>query len=221
MSRFTVIDCDQRTPEWFAARAGRVTASRAGDMLARIKSGEAASRRNYRTQLVAERLTGRPQENGYVSPAMQQGIDLEPVAIAAYEAYTGSLVKRCGFLALTDMAAGCSIDGYVGDLNDPNNLTLVSVKCPQATAHLDYLWERRVPPRYVPQTTHELWVSGAQTYHFVSYNESFPEKLQLLVVSADRSEFEITPHGLEVRDFIKEIDQEVARMAKWSPPWSP
>ena len=105
MSRFTVIECEQRTPEWHAARAGRVTASRAADMLAKIKSGESAGRRNYRTQLVAERLTGQPQENGYVNAAMQHGIDTEPHAIAAYEALTGALVRKTGFLAMSEYAA--------------------------------------------------------------------------------------------------------------------
>ena len=51
----------QGSPEWFAVRCGRATASRFSDVLATIKSGEAASRRNYKAQLVCERLTGVPE----------------------------------------------------------------------------------------------------------------------------------------------------------------
>ena len=214
VNRFTIIDCEQRSTEWLAARAGRVTASRAADMLAKIKSGEAAGRRNYRTQLIAERLTGQPQENGFVSAAMQQGIDLEPRAIAAYEALTGALVRKTGFIALNDMAAGCSLDGDVDDFK-----TILSVKCPQPPAHLEYLWERRLPPRYIPQATHEMWITGAQHYDFVSYNEAYPENLQLFYVRVNRNEFDVANHAAEVVAFLKEIDVEVRRMNDYKPGW--
>ena len=42
---FTIIDAEQRSELWFTARLGRLTGSRAADMLATIKSGEAAARR--------------------------------------------------------------------------------------------------------------------------------------------------------------------------------
>lgn len=215
MSRFTVIDCEQRTEMWHAARAGRVTASRAADMLAKVKSGEAAGRRNYRAQLIAERLTGEPQENGFVSGAMQAGIDTEPRAIAAYEALTGLLVRKTGFLAMTEYAAGCSLDG------DVDNFRIVlSVKCPEPTAHLKYLWERRLPPKYVKQATHELWVTGAEEYHFLSYNESFPEHLQTMLVKCQRSEFDIATHQVETLEFLHEVDQGVAQMQTYKPAWA-
>ena len=49
----------QGSPEWFLQRLGKVTASRLSDVLAKIKSGESATRANYRAELVAERLTGK------------------------------------------------------------------------------------------------------------------------------------------------------------------
>jgi hypothetical protein len=89
--RFAIVEAEQRSEAWFRARAGRLTGSRAGDMLATIKSGEAAARRDLRTQLVVERLTGQPQEDAYVNAAMQWGIDHEAEAFAAYEAESGNL----------------------------------------------------------------------------------------------------------------------------------
>jgi hypothetical protein len=97
MRNFTVCSAEQRSPAWFAARAGRLTGSRAGDMLATIKSGEAAARRDLRTQLVVERLTGQPQEDTFINAAMQWGIDHEADAFAAYEAQSGNMVRRTGF----------------------------------------------------------------------------------------------------------------------------
>jgi hypothetical protein len=50
----------QQTDEWIKARLGKATASRVGDIMARTKSGPAASRKNYRAELMVERLTGLP-----------------------------------------------------------------------------------------------------------------------------------------------------------------
>jgi hypothetical protein len=109
---FMIIDVPQRSPEWFAARAGRLTASRVADIFKTRKDGkEAADRRNMRLQLVLERLTGRCQESGYQSLAMQQGIEREIDAVGIYEALTGQLLTRTGFLQHNDLMAGCSWTG--------------------------------------------------------------------------------------------------------------
>src|SRR5690349_13708375 len=113
MRSFIVIDAPQRSEAWFQARAGKVTASRACDFLAKTKSGYSTSRKNYLTQLVAERLTGQPQEDGYVSAAMQRGMDLEPQAFNAYEAHTGHMPQRVGFLQHVDLPIGSSPDGVI------------------------------------------------------------------------------------------------------------
>jgi hypothetical protein len=112
---FDVIDAPQRSEAWFAARLGRVTGSRAADVLATIKSGEAAARRDYRMELVTERLTGMAADDPYINADMQRGIDLEPAAFARYEAETGRMLVTSGFLAHRELMAGCSLDGHYGD----------------------------------------------------------------------------------------------------------
>ena len=113
MRNFTILDVEQRSLDWFAARCGRLCGSQAGDMLATIKSGEAAARRDLKTRLVTERLTNQPQEDGYINSVMLRGIELEPEARAAYEAATGHVVRQTGFLAHTELMAGCSLDGDI------------------------------------------------------------------------------------------------------------
>jgi hypothetical protein len=210
MSRYDIIDCAQRTPEWYAARAGRATASRAAAVLAKIKSGEAATRRDYKLQLATERLTGTPQENGFISAEMQRGIDLEPAARDAYEIQTGEIVQSVGFLSMVEHLAGCSPDGRIDG-------GLVSFKCPKSTTHVEYLKCNRVPPEYVPQVTHELWVAeDAEHYDFVSYDDRLPAGLQLLVVRAYRSEFknELAAYEVELLKFLGEVEQEVEALKK-------
>lgn len=207
--RFQVIDVEQRSEMWRAARAGRVTASKADAVLAKVKSGEAATRRNYRTQLVTERLTGSPQEDGYINAAMQRGIDKEPDARAAYEMYTGNLVRQAGFLQMLKHQAGCSPDGYVGDFE-----RIVGFKCPNSSTHVDYLRRARLPPEYVPQATHEIWVSGAQWYDFVSYDDRLPEGLDFFCVSVARSELDVAEYEAEALRFLAEVDADTQMLER-------
>ncbi|MGA1049268.1 MAG: YqaJ viral recombinase family protein, partial [Minisyncoccia bacterium] len=88
---------EQRTDEWFKARLGKVTASRVSDVLAKIKTGEAAVRRNYKMQLATERLTGQKTDS-YFNQAMQDGIDREDTAREIYEIVRDIKVEQVGFI---------------------------------------------------------------------------------------------------------------------------
>src|SRR5882762_6589775 len=96
---FTVLETEQRSPAWIAARLGRLTGSRAADMLASVKGGEAVGRRTLREQLARERVAGRSHDSTFESAAMRTGLEREPAARDWYEAVTGSFVTRSGFLA--------------------------------------------------------------------------------------------------------------------------
>lgn len=204
-----VHDVAQRTPEWHALRLGALTGSVAADMLATIKTGEAAKRRDLRLRLACERLTGRSAEDGYVSTEMQRGIDLEAAAIAAYEARSGRLVYRSGYLAHDMLPAGCSLDGSVGRF-----MGIVECKCPKMTTHLRTLQAGLVPAEHMAQITHNLWVSGAAWCDFVSYDDRFPDALQLFVARVtrqriDRQWVDCAAYELAARLFLGEVDRDV------------
>lgn len=203
--RFTVCDAPQRSTEWFAARLGKLTASRAGDMLAQIKSGEAAARRDLRVQLVCERITGQPQEDIFINAAIQRGIECEPLAFAAYEAHTGQVVQRTGFLSLGGVMAGCSPDGYLGDFEG-----LIELKCPKAATHLSYVRAGAVPANHLPQLWHQLWVTGAAYVDFVSFDDRWPEPFQLFVARLERDEKAVAEYERKALAFLAEVDAEVA-----------
>jgi YqaJ-like viral recombinase domain len=199
-----VIPVTQRSPEWFAARCGRLTGTGAADMLAKIKTGEAAARRDLRTRLVVERLTGIPQdEGGYTSPAMQWGIDHEADARRAYEVHTGHVVRAIGFLAHPDLRAGCSPDGLI-----TGGTGVLEVKCPKSATHLATVRSRCVPPEYVPQVTHALWLTDAAWCDFVSFDPRFPPPLRLRIVRTTISDGDRRAYELLVRLFLTEVDRE-------------
>jgi len=197
---FTVVTCEQRSAAWFASRAGKLTGSVAAAMLSTVKSGEAAARRDLRMRLALERITGQPQEDGYINAEMQRGVDLEPAGIAAYEALTGDMVETTGFLSHVQHQAGCSLDGHVGDYE-----TLVSIKCPKSATHFGYLRGGVMPSTYEPQMLHELWITGAKAYDFLSYDDRFPEALRVFYVRTLRDEAAVEAYAAKALAFLDEV----------------
>jgi hypothetical protein len=195
------INCEQGTPEWFAARCGIATASCFGDVMATIKSGEAAVRRNYRAKLVVERLTGRPVQASFESQEMKLGREREPFARAAYEALTGELVQQVGFAVHDHIEAGASPDGIVGSVG-------IEIKCPSLATHLEYLKQKGEPPEYTWQIQGQMWICDLEAVDFVSYQPDFPEHLQLIVRRIKRDPAAIAKLAAEVEKFVAEVRAE-------------
>jgi len=195
---------EQRTEAWFAARAGKATASRIADIIARTKSGPSASRQAYAVQLALERITGQ-REDGFTSAAMQRGTELEAEARASYEAERGELVQEVGFIDHPAIAmAGASPDGMVGSYG------LLEIKCPDSKQHLEYLRLQTVPAKYKPQVQWQMACTARAWCDFVSYDPRFPEGLQLHIVRAQRDAEYIEELEAEVAAFLSEVEQIVA-----------
>ena len=200
---FDVIDAPQRSPEWRAARAGRLTGSMAARILMKGKAGkESVMRRDYLLQLVAERISGESQENFFTTADMQRGIDLEPRAFAAYEASTGELVERTGFLSCRDAMMGCSLDGHIG-----NYVGIIELKCPKLATHLSY-WEdsSQLIDEYRAQVMHNLLVSGAHWCDLISFDDRVPKRLQLLCVRVPATEAALSEYAGAAAKFLKEVE---------------
>ena len=194
---------DQRTDEWYAARLGKVTASRLSDVLATIKTGEAAARANYRIELVAERLTGKSTPS-FTSAAMQWGVDCEPMARSAYETATGLIVTEVGFgdhptIAMT----GASPDGLVGDDG------LIEIKCPDPKTHIETLTSKQVPEKYIPQMQWQMACTGRAWVDFVSFDPRLPEHLMLEIIRVDRDQSLIDKYSEAVNRFLADVSQTI------------
>ncbi len=202
MTVYLISPHPQGTAEWKAARAGKATASKAKEILAKGKSGgEAYTRRDYRFQLVTERLIGSPQDDTFVNDAMRWGTENEPFARMAYEAATGNLVEEVGFAYLPHVAAGVSVDGFVEERRG-----FTEYKCPKSATHIAYLQAARLPPEYVPQVTHGFWITGCEFCDFASYDPRLPEALQFFHVRVERNEVDVAGYEIEVRKFLSEVD---------------
>jgi putative phage-type endonuclease len=194
---------EQRTEEWFAARLGRVTASRIADVMAKTKTGYSASRANYMAELVCERLTGRSGDF-YQNAAMVWGTEQEPNARAAYEAYSGMLVTETGFVPHPTIAmSGASPDGLVGDA------ALIEIKCPSTATHLETLLGADIPEKYRLQMQWQMACTGRAFCDFVSYDPRLPEHMQLHVVCYPADPALIKIIEGEVQKFLAELDYKI------------
>lgn len=206
MTRYILDPSPQGSPEWFAARLGKATSSKAKCIRAegKTKGAEAVTRRDYRVQLVTERLTGVAQDDDYQSKHMLAGKENEPYGRMAHEAETGCIVRTAGFAYLPDLAAGASVDGFIDD--DPDGNGVLEVKCPKSAIHVGYMLAKRLPPEYLAQATHEVWITDADFLDFVSFDPRMPEHRQLFRVRVYRKEFDLKGHETAVRQFLSEVD---------------
>lgn len=193
----------QRTDEWYEARLGKATASKFGDVMTVIKTGEAAARKNYRAELVAERLSGQPTDS-YTSGPMQWGIDTEPLARLKYVILTGNIVDECGFYEHDSLMAGASPDGLIG------NDGLIEIKCPNTATHIETLHTEEIPKQYYWQIMGQLWITGRKWADYVSFDPRLPDNAALFIKRIERDDEQIKKLEANISDFLITVDEEVS-----------
>ena len=197
---------EQRSPEWYAHRLGRVTASRVADLMAQTKTGPSAARKNYLAELVVERLTGQSPA-AFSNAAMQWGADQEPAAREAYEFMHAAQVQEVGFIdhPQIDMA-GCSPDGLVGEEG------MVEIKCPNTATHIDTLLRGAIEGKYLKQMQFQMACAGRGWCDFVSYDPRLPVEMQLWVKRVHRDQEAQAEIDEAVSAFMAEVDETVAAL---------
>jgi putative phage-type endonuclease len=197
---------EQRTEEWFAARLGKVTASKVADVIAKTKTGYSASRENYMAQLICERMTGQKADS-FTNAAMEWGTATEPLARAAYEAFKDVLVDEVGIIEhpFLPMCAA-SPDGLVGIDG------MLEIKCPNTATHFDTLLTGKMPSKYMPQVQWQMACANRLWVDFVSYDPRAPEGLQLFVTQIERDDKYILELEAEVNKFLGELDERIEKL---------
>jgi putative phage-type endonuclease len=162
-------DIIQGSDEWYAIRLGKVTASNFDAATSKGKgTAPSKTRKDYMIRLVAERLTGLPQDS-YKNAAMEWGSETEQDAREYYEALNGVSVRQVGFIARDD-DIGCSPDGLVGDDG------MIEIKCPFSTTHIKYILADKMPTEYVKQVQGQLWVAERKWCDFISFDPRMKQR---------------------------------------------
>ena len=202
---------EQGSPEWFALRLGKVTASRIADVMAKPRVPGAGMRVNYMWQLAVERLTQQPMKT-YQSKTMLEAHEWEPIARAAYVFRTDQPVKKVAFVDHQRIEmSGCSPDGLVGDDG------LVEIKCPELTAHMDTLLRDVIPGEYVKQMQFQMACTQRQWCDFVSFQADLPERMRVAIIRCKRDQGMIDEMENEVRKFHDDLTRSVEQLQEKFP----
>lgn len=195
------IQDNQGTQEWLMERLGYVTASRIKDVLAKVKTGEAKTREDYRWELVTQRMTGIVQES-YKNLAMEWGTQTEPDARIEYEVRHGNFVTQTGFIKHPTIKwVGASPDGLVDEDG------CIEIKCPNTKTHLQTLQGGTAPAQYYGQMQMQMWVTNRQWCDFVSYDPRVTKRnLRFFCIRVDRDDEYIANMEQEVLLFLEEVE---------------
>lgn len=202
---------EQRSEEWFAARAGKITGSAFSDVMNILKGGESGvNRKNLIARLAVERITGVCADT-FQNEAMRRGIELEAEACASYEAETGDFVEHVAFVNHPKHDfIGVSPDGLIGDDG------LAEFKCPASMhKHLSALQTGDHAIEYKWQLQGQLWVTDRNWVKAVSYDPRFPEGLRLAIVHVNRDEkaiAELESECLKVNALINKALEEIQQL---------
>lgn len=191
------LDCEQGSEEWLAARLGIPTATGIKNIVTQsgLKSSGWVS---YLAELIAESIEGG--SDGFKSNDMQRGNELEPRARMAYEFETGNDVVQVGGVYLnTDKDLMVSPDGLIPHLKKG-----VEIKCPKMKTHIKYLLEGGVPVEYVIQVQAALWVTGYETWDFISYCPEY-QKQPLYIYTAERDPVLMQAFDEHIPNFIRTL----------------
>lgn len=198
-----IIDVEQGTPEWLAARAGIPTASMFHTVMAvGVKGGKSLTRIDYLNKLAGELLTGEPMEN-YVSADMERGKIMEDEARDLYAFQNGVEPQRVGFIKSGNK--GASPDSLIGDKGG------LEIKSAAAHVQIKRLLNEELPSEHKAQVQGNLWVCERDWWDFASYCP----KLPLFVVRVYRDESYIAKIAQEVDLFNIELQQTVEYIRRY------
>jgi hypothetical protein len=198
----------QNTDEWFSLRAGKITSSKLGCIMANLGKAFGEPAKKYAVNIAVEQLTGRViSSDGYQNEHMKRGHEQEPIARGLYEMEYFCDVANGGFFQSGDM--GCSPDGLVGSDG------MIEIKSVIPSVHYKNIKRGKCDPAYFWQCIGNMVVSGRDWLDFVSYCSEFPESSQLFVfrMSIDSYKNEVQAYKertSEFLDYVSLIKREIS-----------
>lgn len=197
-----VLNVEQGSEEWLAARLGVPTASQFSRIISNKTAKLSTQADGYAHQLIAEQLLGIPMDNAS-SGFMQRGSEMEKTAISFYEMQRECDTEKVGFILRDDRRVGCSPDRLVGTDG------LLEIKCPSAPVHIGYLLDE-TGIGYRAQVQGQLWLTGREWVDTLSYHPDMPSALVRQVRDAEY----IAALAKAVDQFISFIDESKEKLRR-------
>ena len=192
------LDCEQGSEEWLQARLGIPTAT-GFENIVTATGKKSSAQIKYMAELIEESILGL-QDGSFKSKFMERGNQLEPLARSAYEFVTGNTVTQVGGVYLDDKKeVMVSPDGLIPELKKG-----LEIKCPKMSTHIRYLLEGGVPSEYIIQVQANLWVTGYDTWDFVSYCPEY-QKQPLYIFTTHRDQALMTAFNKLIPQFLNTL----------------
>ena len=198
----------QGSDEWFAARMGKITASRLGDIMRKTKWGESTYKAKVRLELAIERITGKSASSVVMNKAMYDGVEREPDARKLFELVTQKEVALCGsFDHPTIPNTSASPDGLLRGEN-----ACLELKCPTHATHAKNLMSDTMPKNYIYQVQWQIACTESDFAYFASYHPDFPPELRLKWVRVEKDDSVIKSLEEEIRAFDISIEDLIIKI---------
>lgn len=157
-----ILDLQQRSEEWFKARLGVITGSRASNV---FKSNNLT----LVDEMIAERMTQSVEES-FTSKAMEHGVLFEPEALKSYNEHTKNSAQEIGF-CVHDNYHWLAISPDALIFRDNTAVGAVEIKCPSSKKHIEYIRQNKIPNEYKYQIFHYfIVIETLQFLDFCSYD---------------------------------------------------
>jgi len=196
-----IVNCEQRSPEWYQARKKKMTASHAQAIGSKGKGLV-----SYINQIMVEYYS-KAQPEGYTNGHMERGRELEDSAAFLYQMEIGVKTEKIGFVVHNDYV-GCSPDLLVIDEKEGEGLA--EIKCPDDKEFFRLLMGGSVDSKYVWQIQMQMLVCQRKFCDFVAYNPNFTHALHCVRYYWDYGKIAALEAGFkEGERLIKEIEQKM------------
>jgi hypothetical protein len=190
-------DIEQNEDEWFERRAGKLTSSKLGVIMANYGGAFGEPAKKYAINIAIEQITGNAISSNYTNEHMQRGHEQEPIARMLYEHMYFCDVSNGGFFDLGFI--GCSPDGLVFDDG------VIEIKSVICSTHFANIKRNNVDPAYKWQCIGNLKFTGRGWLDFISYCSEFPDDGQLFVYRMNKDDY---------KDEFEMIDERVLEFEK-------
>jgi hypothetical protein len=194
-------DVEQNEDAWYALRAGKLTSSNLGKVMANYGKAFGEPAKKLAVQIAIEQITGNPISSDYSNAHMERGHEQEPIARMMYEDETFSTVSNGGFYGSDTL--GCSPDGLVFDEG------VIEIKSVIEGVHFANVKRQNVDPAYKWQCIGNLKLTGRDWLDFVSYCSTYPPDNQLFIYRLHKAKYE-SLEFLQIDDRVSQFLELVA-----------
>lgn len=190
------VDISQNTDEWFNLRAGRLTSSKLGVVMANFGKAFGEPAKKYAANIALEQITGVPTPSEFSNEHMERGHEEEPIAREIYESEMFCDVLNGGFFQYGEFV-GCSPDGLIGDRG------ICEIKSVIPSTHYANIARASLDPAYKWQCIGNLMFTGREWLDFISYCGAFPEGKKLFI------------HRIKKHEVLQSFEMIAARVSEF------